>query len=175
MSFDFIDKITQLRSGESITAIKTLTLAEEYLQDHFPRFPVMPGVLMLESMFQASAWLIRQSEDFQHSVVVLKEARNTKYGGFVEPGQTMVVSAEISKQDDSTTTLKTQGEIDGKVAVSAKLLVHRYNLRDDDPAAAGKDAYMIEHLRRKFDLLYSPESTADSADEGSEGSVNSTE
>ena len=130
---------------------------------------------MLESMFQDSAWLIRQSEDFKHSVVVLKEARNTKYGGFVEPGQTMVVSAEISKQDDSTTTLKTQGEIAGKVAVSAKLRVPRYNLRDDIPAAAGKDAYMIEHLRRKFDLLYSPESIADSADEGSEGSVDSTE
>ncbi|HCP84427.1 MAG TPA: beta-hydroxyacyl-ACP dehydratase [Planctomycetaceae bacterium] len=164
MSFDFIDRITDLRPGERVEAIKTLTLAEEYLKDHFPRFPVMPGVLMLEAMFQASAWLIRQSEEFQHSVVVLKEARNTKYTGFVEPGQTLVVSAEIIKQDESTTTLKARGEIDGSGAVSSRLLVHRYNLRENDPAAAGKDAYMIEHLRRKFDLLYFP----NAADEESE-------
>ena len=156
MSVDFIDRITDLRPGERVEAIKTLTLAEEYLKDHFPRFPVMPGVLMLEAMFQASAWLIRQSEEFQHSVVVLKEARNTKYTGFVEPGQTLVVSAEIIKQAESTTTLKARGEIDGSGAVSSRLLVHRYNLRENDPAAAGKDAYMIEHLRRKFDLLYFP-------------------
>ncbi|MFL2870748.1 MAG: 3-hydroxyacyl-ACP dehydratase FabZ family protein [Pirellulaceae bacterium] len=165
MSFDFIDRITDLRPGESIKAIKTLTLAEEYLKDHFPRFPVMPGVLMLEAMFQASAWLIRQSEEFQHSVVVLKEARNTKYSGFVEPGQTLIVSAEIMKQDESTTTLKAQGEIEGNVAVSSRLLVHRYNLRENDPAAAGKDAYMVEHLRRKFDLLYVPEATVEESNE----------
>ena len=41
MSFDFIDRITDLRPGERVEAIKTLTLAEEYLKDHFPRFPVL--------------------------------------------------------------------------------------------------------------------------------------
>ena len=174
MSFDFIDRITDLRTGESIKAVKTLTLAEEYLKDHFPRFPVMPGVLMLEAMFQASAWLIRQSEGFQHSVVVLKEARNTKYAGFVEPGQTLVVSAEIMKQDDSTTTLKAQGEIDGSVAVSSRLLVHRYNLRENDPAAAGKDAYMVEHLRRKFDLLYFPNAADEEFEENAADASEST-
>ena len=53
MRFTLIDRITELKPGVSITAVKGLTLAEEYLQDHFPRFPVMPGVLMLEAMFQA--------------------------------------------------------------------------------------------------------------------------
>ena len=44
--------------------VKNLSLAEEYLSDHFPGFPVMPGVLMLEALTQAGAWLVRELEDF---------------------------------------------------------------------------------------------------------------
>ena len=71
MQFILIDKILELNKGSDITAIKTLSIAEEYLKDHFPRFPVMPGVLMLEGLFQASAWLVRESEDFAHSMVIM--------------------------------------------------------------------------------------------------------
>ncbi|HWC90817.1 MAG TPA: beta-hydroxyacyl-ACP dehydratase, partial [Pirellulales bacterium] len=76
-----------LQPGVRITTIKSLSLAEEYLADHFPRFPVMPGVLMLESLTQTGAWLVRASEDFAHSMVLLKEARNVKFANFVVPGQ----------------------------------------------------------------------------------------
>ncbi|HWB00689.1 MAG TPA: beta-hydroxyacyl-ACP dehydratase, partial [Pirellulales bacterium] len=69
MRFTFVDKVIELQPGSSITTIKTLSLAEEYLADHFPRFPVMPGVLMLESMTHAGAWLVRASDDFAHSMV----------------------------------------------------------------------------------------------------------
>src|SRR6201996_9275201 len=94
MRFVLIDRITELQTGKSLVAVKNLSLAEEYLADHFPGFPVLPGVLMLESMTQAAAWLVRVSEDFRHSMVVLKEARNVKYSKFVEPGQTLSVTAE---------------------------------------------------------------------------------
>ena len=105
MRFCLLDRITELVPGVQITAVKRLRPDEDYLDDHFPRFPVMPGVLMLEAMFQASAWLVRQSEGFAHSVVILKEARNVKYFDFITPGQELVVTAEILKQDESTTTL----------------------------------------------------------------------
>ena len=62
MRFTLLDRVLSIEPGKSITAIKTLSLAEEYLADHFPRFPVMPGVLMLESMTQAAAWTIRLGE-----------------------------------------------------------------------------------------------------------------
>ena len=74
MRFTLIDRITALKAGDEITAIKSLSLAEEYLGDHFPLFPVLPGVFMLEAMTQASAWLIRHAEDFAHSVVVGRSA-----------------------------------------------------------------------------------------------------
>ncbi|MGD9644825.1 MAG: beta-hydroxyacyl-ACP dehydratase, partial [Pirellulales bacterium] len=75
MRFTLIDRIVECEPWQKIAARKNLTLAEEYLADHFPGFPVMPGVLMLEAMTQAGAWLVRASEDFRHSMVVLREAR----------------------------------------------------------------------------------------------------
>ena len=47
MQFTLIDRITDVQPGASITAVRALSLAGEYLQDHFPRFPVMSGVLMI--------------------------------------------------------------------------------------------------------------------------------
>ena len=47
MRFTLLDRVVAIEPGKSITAIKTVSLAEEYLADHFPRFPVLPGVFML--------------------------------------------------------------------------------------------------------------------------------
>jgi len=80
MRFTLLDRITSLEPGAKITAVKNLTMAEEYLGDHFPQFPVMPGVLMLEAMLEAGAWLVRAGEDFAHSMVMLRKANNVKYG-----------------------------------------------------------------------------------------------
>ena len=79
-------------------------LTEEYLADHFPEFPVLPGVFMLEAATQAGAWLLRLSEDFAHSIISLKEAKNVKYADFVPPGQTLEVTVSIIKKDDRLAT-----------------------------------------------------------------------
>lgn len=157
MRFSLIDRIEDLQPGVRITARKALSMAEEYLEDHFPGFPVMPGVLMLEAMTQASAWLVRASEDFAHSVVVLKEARSVKYGQFVEPGQTLKVTAEIVSQTDDETVLKTRGEVEGQTTVSARLTLHRYNLAETSPSQARTDALLKTDLRELFGLLYQPQ------------------
>lgn len=156
MRFSQIDRITELHAGQSVTAIKVLTLAEEYLADHFPRFPVMPGVLMLEAMYQASAWLVRYSEDFAHAAVLLRETRNAKFSNFVLPGQVLVVQAHIVKQDETTTSIKAEASVADKTAVTARLVLERYNLSDRFPSRAATDALAIRTLRRQFELLYSP-------------------
>lgn len=154
MRFTLLDRITELEPGAKLVAIKNLSLAEEYLADHFPGFPVMPGVLMLEAMTQAGAWLIRATEDFAHSAVLLKEARNVKYANFVEPGQTLVVTVEVLDQDDRHTRLKAQGTVDGGTAVSARLVLERYNLADENPDKAETDAIVRQQMRELFSLLY---------------------
>lgn len=154
MRFALIDRIEQLELGRRIVACKNVSLAEEYLADHFPGFPVLPGVLMLEAMTQASAWLIRASEDFRHSVVVLKEARNVKYGNFVQPGQMLVVTAEIAEQDGSEVRLKASGSVGDQSTVSARLTLARYNLADRDPSKAEVDQVLIANLRQQFAQLH---------------------
>ncbi|MFO0818561.1 MAG: 3-hydroxyacyl-ACP dehydratase FabZ family protein [Pirellulales bacterium] len=154
MRFSLIDRILELRRGESIKAIKALSLSEEYLQDHFPRFPVMPGVFMLEAMFQTARWLLYHSEDFAHPCILLKEARNVKYADFVEPGEVLVLEATLFKQEGSLVTFKTQGSVGDKVAVSARLVLERKRLADENPRMLAADLYAERRMREIFQLLY---------------------
>ena len=157
MRFCLLDRITELEPGVRVTAAKRLRPDEDYLKDHFPRFPVMPGVLMLEAMYQAAAWLVRQSEGFANSMVVLKEARNIKYADFVTPGKELVVTAEILKQEGSLTTLKTQGTIDGNVAVNGRLVLDRFNLADRHPSRRNTDPYLRTEMRKVLKRLLAPQ------------------
>ncbi len=153
MRFVLLDRITDLQPGRSLIAIKNLSLAEEYLADHFPGFPVMPGVLMLEALTQAGAWLVRDLEDFAHSVVVLKKAKMIKYGSFVEPGRQLQLKVTLVAHDDREASFKGEGTIDGQVMVRGQITLTRYNLRDRDPSLHATDASIVLGLRELFATL----------------------
>ena len=159
MRFTLVDRITHLEPGKSVTAVKNVSLAEEYLQDHFPKFPVLPGVLMLEACTQASAWLIRVSDDFAHSMVVLKEARNVKYANFLEPGQRLTVHATMLSNDEREARFRVEGQSDDENNVTARLVLEKYNLVDRGPIEssderAETDEYVKSRLRETFALLF---------------------
>ncbi len=137
----------------SLTAVKNLSLAEEYLSDHFPGFPVMPGVLMLEALTQAGGWLIREMEDFAHSVVVLKQAKTIKYGSFVEPGRRLELRVELTSCDGAECTFKGCGIIEGQEMVKGRFTLTRYNLRDRNPSLHGTDANIVTGLRELHSTL----------------------
>ncbi len=149
MRFQLVDRILDFETGKRIRVVKNLTLAEEYLADHFPTFPVMPGVLMLETLVEAGAWLLRLTENYCHSVIVLRDARNVKYGSFMQPGHSLVVTAEMMETapDAAEVVFKGKGEMDGVSTVSAKFTLARYNLRDKNPALESVDKCIVEHLR----------------------------
>lgn len=153
MYFSLIDKIVSLTPGERIVATKSLAMGEEYLRDHFPKFPVMPGVLMIEAMTQSCAWLIRVTEDFAHSMVVLKEVKNAKFGQFLRPGQTLTVTAKLISEDDSTAVFKAEGQIDGQSRVRAQLTLSKYNLADARPNRAITDQKLVAKLREELTIL----------------------
>jgi 3-hydroxyacyl-[acyl-carrier-protein] dehydratase len=153
MRFQLLDRIVELDPGRAIRAVKNLSLGEEYLADHFPTFPVMPGVLMLQALVEAGAWLLRISEDFRHSVIVLREARNVKYGAFVEPGRRLQLKAELLERQEGLATLKGTGEVDGTSTVTARLSLATYNLRDRNPAFQGRDERLVEHYRNLYVTL----------------------
>jgi 3-hydroxyacyl-[acyl-carrier-protein] dehydratase len=153
MRFVLIDRITELAPGESLVAIKNLSLAEEYLADHFPGFPVMPGVLMLEALTQAGAWLIRETEDFAHSVIVLKTAKTIKYGSFVEPGRQLELQVQVVEHGPRDTTFKGKGVIEDQVMVQGRFTLTRYNLRERNPALHTTDVSIITGLRDLYATL----------------------
>ena len=134
MRFLLIDRITELEPKKSITAVKNLSLAEEYLADHFPGFPVMPGVLMLETLVQAGAWLIRHAENFfAHSTIMLKEARAIRYNSFVSPGNSLIVQMTVKKQVGNVWDFNGAGTVNGDSAVSAKLTLEAFNSQRPKP------------------------------------------
>lgn len=157
MRFCLIDQITEIEAGESISATKNLSMAEEYLQDHFPGFPVIPGVLMLEAMVQASSWLMHQTNNFQYSTILLKQAKAIKFNHFLQPGKTLVVRSTIHKSDGEEVTFKASGTIDEKSTVSARLTLKGLNLVDRDPSLASADERNLEHNKQLFRQLWKPE------------------
>ncbi len=156
MRFSLVDRILTLHRGESITAIKNLSRAEEYLADHFPGYPVMPGVLMLETLVQASAWLMRETHDFRFSTILLKEVRGLKFNNFVQPGMTLTVSSTVHKSDGNTCTFKGEGTVDGLSAVRARLTLEQFNLSEKDSSLEESDRLRIEALRQQFAEVWSP-------------------
>lgn len=156
MKFILVDRIETLTPPTRIVTRKNLSLAEEYLADHFPTFPVMPGVLMLETMVQASAWLVRAAQDFAHSMVVLEEAKNVNYKSFVSPGKTLEVASEATEIAEGWSEFKASGSSDGREMVKARLRLRHYNLADRDVSLADIDEKLIIDARRVFELIGGP-------------------
>lgn len=154
MRFSLIDKITEIDSGKSLTAIKNLSLAEEYLQDHFPGFPVMPGVLQVEALVQSCAWLMRVSEDFRYSTVLLQEAKAVKFNSFVKPGDTMLIHVQVQKQNADLWTFKASAEVGETTVISARLTLRQSNQADDKPHLAASDATQIDGMQKLYGELY---------------------
>lgn len=152
MKFNLIDKIDAI-SDDKIVAVKYVSLAEEYLADHFPTFPVLPGVMMLEALVQASAWVLHRRNQFAKSFAVLKEARNVKYGRFVAPGNSLRVEVELFKPTDTGAVFKAAGFVDGAQALSARLELSYFNLAEKQPELAPLDVKLIEHNKTRWSVL----------------------
>src|SRR5829696_9411568 len=112
MRFHLIDRIEKWEPGKSLAAVKYLALGEEYLADHFPQFPIMPGVLMLQACVESAAWLWRVTTNYRHPVIVLRDVRSVKYGTFMQPGRRMDVAVELAKTVGDTATFKGKGTND---------------------------------------------------------------
>ncbi len=154
MKFHLIDRITALEPGKKLVAYKNLTMAEEYLADHFPGFPVMPGVFMLETLVQAGAWLLRLSEDFKQSTIVLRDARNVKYGSFMDPGHRLEVEVELIDRTEETATFKGIGKKEGASTINARFMVATYNLATLNPANGAIDQQLVASQRQRSQLIW---------------------
>jgi len=153
VKFILIDKIVSLEEGRKLTAVKSVSLAEEYLGDHFPMFPVLPGVLLLEGLVESAAWLVRATEHFGHSMVLLAEARNVKYKSFLAPGSQIEYTVEARTIEESVSSFAGCGVADGQKIVEARFGLRHFNLADRNPALAAVDAQIVAQLKNRYHLL----------------------
>lgn len=152
MKFNLIDRIESL-SAERIVAFKYVSLAEEYLADHFPTFPVLPGVMMLEAMTQAAGWLLHNRRGFVCSMAVLKEARNVRYGRFVAPGNWLKVEVDLAKESPAGAVFKASGLVNDQQALSARIEIAYFNLGDRQTDLSAIDERLRAHNRQRWALI----------------------
>jgi 3-hydroxyacyl-[acyl-carrier-protein] dehydratase len=153
MRFILIDKIISLEIGRQIKAVKSLSLAEEYLADHFPTFPVLPGVLLLEGLIESASWLVREGENFAHSMILLEQARNVKYKSFLAPGARIEYTVEAKAIEENVSSFTGFGLSEGQKIVEARFGLRHFNLADEDSAMVAVDAQIIENMKKIWKLL----------------------
>ena len=133
MRFNLVDHVAS-QTEDSITTHKLVSQAEEYLQDHFPTFPVLPGVLMIEAMVQAARTLMNGRADAPASPLVLGQVRAMKYGTFVPPGSTLVVTVKLRSEPSPEQPVEFDGSAmvlgPGETGEGQRAAAGRFELRE---------------------------------------------
>ena len=134
-----VDRVLTWESGKTITAIKNVTVNEEFFQGHFPHKPVMPGVLMIEALAQTAAllsFLTMGVKPDENSVVYFVGIDNARFKRPVEPGDQLKMDVEILRVSRGIWKYKAVGSVDGKVALEAELMCTIRSAQDASQSAS---------------------------------------
>ena len=132
-------------------------MSEEYLADHFPNFPVMPGVLMLEAMTQASAWLVRAQRGLRPQPGDAEAGHQRE----VRPVRRAGADVDRHRRDPFPNRRRKRSSRPRARSTAGRSSApgwccERYNLADADPEKAVIDEAIVKDLRQTFRVLYQP-------------------
>jgi 3-hydroxyacyl-[acyl-carrier-protein] dehydratase len=99
MRWIHIDDMLELREGDFARAVKSIPSTADYLEDHFPAFPVMPECLLIESMAQTAGILVGQSLDFKKDIILAKIVR-AEFFAMARPGDRLIIEARMEKMEE---------------------------------------------------------------------------
>ncbi|MBK6293901.1 MAG: 3-hydroxyacyl-ACP dehydratase FabZ [Rhodoferax sp.] len=122
--FLLVDRVLSIEKGVRIQALKNVTINEPFFEGHFPHRPVMPGVLMLEALAQAAALLAFDALDASPengSIYYFAGIDNARFKRPVEPGDQLILEAELLRMKAGIFKFKTSARVDGELAVEAEL------------------------------------------------------
>lgn len=123
MRWSLLDHIDSLEAGEAATGRKTFDPALPLFEDHFPRFPVVPGVLLMESLAQLSGKLIgftvkRQRGDWPFPILTMMD--KVKFRRFVKPGVEIGLETKLLALRDESASVRVRARVDGRVHAQAE-------------------------------------------------------
>ncbi len=124
--FLLVDKVTQMETGKTITALKNVTASEPFFAGHFPQKPLMPGVLMIEALAQTCGLLAlasfrEESEGKKDHLMVLAGVDDCRFRRQVIPGDALVMRAELARRRGNMLRFSAQAEVGGERACEAVL------------------------------------------------------
>ena len=145
MRFLLVDRILRLESGVSIVAEKSLPASEELFRDHFPGFPVVPGVLLTEMMAQAAGKCLN-AQRLPRGNAMLVEIRNAKFRNWVRPDEVIGLHATIERNEETFAVARCHAEVGGRKVCSAELMFGFVPAREFAPGHS--DEVLEEYLAR---------------------------
>ena len=114
-----LDRIVSVEPGREAKAVRNVTNTLAILDSHFPRFPVMPGVLILGSMGELASVLLREQTGAEWRLAGAKQIR---YRHFVRPGDQMEITVQVKDVGDDVAVLKGDVTVDGRPVTTAREL-----------------------------------------------------
>jgi len=123
--FLLIDRVTEFTAGESLTGYKNVTYNEPFFQGHFPERPVMPGVMILEAMAQATGLLAFRTVERgakRESLYFLVGIDKARFKKPVEPGDQLILRADLKRAKRGIWVFSCEASVDGKRVASAEIM-----------------------------------------------------
>jgi len=123
--FLLIDRVLEYTKGESLVAIKNVTINEPFFQGHFPDHPVMPGVLVVEAMAQACAVFSFKSLDQlpgDHAVYLFVGIDKARFKRTVEPGDQLRIEVSLLRKLQGIWRFAANAKVDDKIVCTAELM-----------------------------------------------------
>ncbi len=131
--FLLIDRVTQYEQGKSLSALKNVTFNEQFFSGHFPARPVMPGVLILEAMAQATGILAFRSTDTlprDGTLYYFVGIDNARFKRPVEPGDQLHIDVEVLRNVRNIWRFNARASVDGELAASATIMCASKGIED---------------------------------------------
>ena len=144
MRFLLVDRILELEPGVSVVAEKTLPGSEELFRDHFPGFPVVPGVLLTEMMAQTAGKCLN-AQRLPRGNAMLVEIRNAKFRSWVRPDQVIRLQARIESNQSVFALARCSALVEDREACTAQLL---FAFKPQDEFADYRDDVLEAFLTR---------------------------
>ena len=123
--FLLVDRVLEFNPGESLVGIKNVSVNEPFFQGHFPEKPVMPGVLIIEALAQATGLLAFSTENKgaeRETLYYLVGIDNARFKQPVIPGDQLRLEVTVTKQKRGIWVFDTKATVDGKVAATAVIM-----------------------------------------------------